>query len=316
MSAIKKVLLILFPVFSFSVSDGQQTPFNPISYRVFTPFIFNPAIAGSKDFFSIDLIAGSMGKNKSQIISGNTRLSKKGQNYFSSPGATEFTNIGIGGFLFNDMNGLSRNIGAGASGSYHLQLNKQALSFISFGAAAKAVYNIYSGNPDLSDSSKNIFFPNFDAGIYYYSPSFYAGFSTTNLLGNPEDLDSLSNSTIPVSRQFFFQLGYRFVLNRSLNILLEPSVIINTDDSFSQKITDMIQPSLKLYAGDFCVGTYFNDFSKMSFFLQFKYPGFYIGTYFALPNNSPFFKKPLTAELAIGINFSQIKSGLPGFNHW
>lgn len=316
MSAIKKVSMILFLAFSINVSYGQQTPLNPISYRIFSPFVFNPAITGSKDFFSVDLIAGAKGKDKSQIISGNTRLSKTSQNYFSSPGATEFTNIGVGGYLFNDMNGLSRNIGAGASGSYHLQLDKQALSFLSFGATAKAVYNIYSGNPDLSDSAKNTFFPNLDVGIYYYNPSFYAGLSTTNLLGSPEDLDSLSISTIPVSRQFFFQVGYRFVISRSLNILLEPSVIVNTDDSFSQKISEMIEPALKLYAGDFCLGTYFNDFSKMSFFFQYKFPRLYLGTYFELPNNSPFFKKSLTAELALGINFSGIKSGFPRFNHW
>lgn len=312
----KKFLLFLFLAFSFNVSDGQQIPLNPVSYRIFSPFIFNPAISGSKDFFSLDLIAGVKGNDKSQIISGNTRLSKKIPGYFSSPGATEFTKIGVGGFLFNDMNGLSRNIGAGASGSYHLQLDKQALSFISFGAAAKAVYSIYSGNPELSDSAKNTFFPNLDAGIYFYNPSFYAGLSATNLLGNPEDSDTLSISTIPVSRQFFFQVGYRFVINRSLNILLEPSVIINTDDSFSQKISEMIKPALKVYAGDFCLGTYFNDFSKISFFSQYKFPRLYLGTYFELPNDSPFFKKSLTAELALGINFSGIKSGFPRFNHW
>jgi type IX secretion system PorP/SprF family membrane protein len=316
MSAIKKILLILFLAFTLKVSEGQQTPLNPVSYRIFSPFIFNPAITGSKDFLSADLIAGSTGKNKSQIISGNTRLSKKGQDYFSSPAATKFTNIGLGGYLFNDLNGLSRNTGAGLSGSYHVQLDKQALSFLSFGASAKAVYNRYSGNPDLSDSAKNTFFPNFDAGIYYYSPSFYAGFSSTNILGNPEETDSLSISVIPVSRQLFFQAGYRFVLNRSLNILLEPSVIINTDDSFSEKLSEMIQPALKLYAGDFCVGTYFSDFNKMSFFLQFKYPKFYLGTYFALPNDSPFYKKSITAEFAIGINFSGFKTGFPGVNHW
>lgn len=316
MSAIKKVLLIFFLAFSFNVSDGQQIPLNPISYRIFSPFVFNPAITGSKDFFSVDLIAGEMGKNKSQIISWNTRLSKTSQKYFSSPGATEFTKIGVGGFLFNNMNGLSRNLGAGASGSFHLQLDKQALSFLSFGTTVKGIYNIYSGNPDLSDSAKNTFFPNLDAGIYYYNPFFYAGLSTTNLLGNREDSDSLGISTIPVSRQFFFQFGYRFVLSRSLNILLEPSVIINTDDSFSQKIREMIEPALKLYAGDFCLGTYFNDFNKISFFFQYKYPRFYLGTYFELPNDSPFYKKSLTAELALGINFSGIKSGYYRFNHW
>jgi type IX secretion system PorP/SprF family membrane protein len=315
-SVVKKVLFILIFTFSFNLSNGQQTPLYPISYRIFSPFIFNPAIAGSKDFFDIDLLASNYGKSNSEVLSGNGRLSKSHPGYFSSPDAPEFTNIGLGGLLFNELNGLSHNIGISGTGSYHLQLDKGALSFLSFGASAKAVFNHYSGNPDLSKPAKNTIFPNFDVGVYYYNTYLFAGLSATNLLGNPEDPDSLGFYTIPVSRQLFFQVGYKVVLSKSLNILLEPSLIVNSDASFSRKITDMIQPALKIYAGNFCLGTYFNDYSKISFFFQYKYPRFYIGTYFELPNNSPFYKKPLLAEFALGVNISAIKSGISRLNHW
>ena len=303
MSAIKKVLLILLLTIFYNVSNGQQTPLNPISYRIFSPFVFNPAIAGSKDFFSLDMIAGFKGKSNSQIISGNARLPKKSPHYLFSSGSPEFTGIGAGGFLFNDMDGNTRNTGAAGSASYHFRLDKQALSFLSIGASFKAIYNMQSENVELGLPAKNTFYQNVDAGIYFYSPRLFAGLSSTNLLGNPEAPDSLGVYSIPVSRQFFFQFGYRFVLSRSLNILLEPSVIVNTDDSLSQEISEMIEPSLKLYAGDFCVGTYFNDFSRISFFAQYKYPKFYIGAYFELPNNSPFYKKSMTAELAFRSEF-------------
>ena len=61
---------------------------------------------------------------------------------------------------------------------------------------------------------------------------------------------------------------------------------------------------------------FLNNFSKKSFFLQYKYPRFYIGTYFELPNNSPFYKNPIRAELAFGINLSAIKHGSSMVNHW
>jgi hypothetical protein len=32
--------------------SAQHTPYNPISKRVFTPFVINPAMAGSKDFLA------------------------------------------------------------------------------------------------------------------------------------------------------------------------------------------------------------------------------------------------------------------------
>jgi hypothetical protein len=83
--------LIIFALIIFqNVSEGQQVPFDPISYRIFTPFIFNPAISGSKDFSSTDLVASIQGSSKSQTISWNTRLSKKVPGYFLSPAIIEY----------------------------------------------------------------------------------------------------------------------------------------------------------------------------------------------------------------------------------
>ncbi len=313
---LKIILFITILSFSFNSIEGQQTPDYPISYRIFNPQIFNPAIVGSKDYFAIDFIAGKYGESNSQLLSGNLRLAKPQLDYFSSSAAPEFTNIGVGGFLFDDYSGLSRNIGIGGSASYHLQIDKDALSFLSFGVTAKAIFNKYSGNPDLGESAQSAFFPNFDAGVYYYSPSLYAGLSATNLLGKPKDSDTLDSYSIAASRQIFLNVGYKFVLIKSLDLILEPSLIINSDDSFSGKVIDMIQPALKLYAGNFCLGTYFNDFNKTSVFFEYKYKAFYVGTYFELQNGSPFYKTPLRAELMLGINISAIKSGISRQNHW
>jgi type IX secretion system PorP/SprF family membrane protein len=316
--AIKKVIFtfILVSVLSFQHAFGQTTPQYPISYQVFNPLVFNPAIAGSKDFFSVDLIASKYGKSNSQLLSGNARIAKSKPAYFSSSDVPEFTNIGAGGYFFNEMTDSTRNIGFAGTGSYHLQLGSDALSFLSFGITAKAIYNDYPGSADLSKPAKSTFYPNFDVGVYYYSANFFTGLSATNLLGNPETPDSTGFSSIAVSRQLFFQIGYKFVLSKSLNILLEPSVIVNTDDSFEGKITDMIKPALKVYAGNICAGTYFNSFDNTSFFFQYKYPKFYVGSYFELTNGSPFYKTPIRAEIALGLNISAIKSGPSRLNHW
>ena len=57
-------------------SIAQPTPNYPISYRLFSPFLFNPAIAGSKDFLAVDLTISNTGKANSQVASGNMRISK------------------------------------------------------------------------------------------------------------------------------------------------------------------------------------------------------------------------------------------------
>jgi hypothetical protein len=73
---------------------------------------------------------------------------------------------------------------------------------------------------------------------------------------------------------------------------------------------------LKVYAGNFCIGTYFNDYSKISFFFQYRFPRLYLGAFFAMPKNSPYFKESPTTEIAVGINFSRNKSGFTKNSHW
>jgi type IX secretion system PorP/SprF family membrane protein len=315
-STVLALVSILF--FTCKPASAQEVPTNPVSYRVFTPFVFNPAIAGSKDFLSVDLTAGVQGKANSQMLSFNTRLVKSTPGYSSSAGSVKFTKVGIGAYAFNDYdyNGSARNAGLGITGSYHIQLDKQHLRFLSVGASVKGVSysrdSVMSADPGLSQTAKDATYPNVDAGIYYYSPTFFAGISSSNILGNPEDTISADVYDIPVSRQYSFQAGYKFLLSRSLNMVLEPSLIINTDGSSSQEIKDILKPMLKLYMENFCLGTYFSDFDKMSVFFQYKYPRFYVGTFFQLPRDSPFFKEPMLAEFTLGLNFSKVTRN----SHW
>jgi type IX secretion system PorP/SprF family membrane protein len=317
---VKSVIFILFLILHFNPLVGQQTPLDPVSYRIFSPFILNPAIAGSKDFSSVDLISGWLGKSNSQIISVNSRLTKKGSGYFMSPGTKKFSGLGIGGSLFNGKKSPSQNTGFSAACSYQIPVDKQFLSFLSFGAAVKGVFNIMDSisSPDsgIRIPEKRTFYPNLDAGIYYYGPKLFAGISVTNILGNPEDPDSLGVFRIPVSRQYFFSAGYKILLNKSLGIVLEPSLILSVDDSLTPGITNILKPMLKLYMQNFCMGTYINNYDNISFFLQYKYPRFYLGTYFEIPGNTPYYKKELNVEIALGINFSPIKSRYLKYYHW
>ena len=224
MSGIKKVLFI-FLFYPFIIIYGQETPVNPVANKVFTPFVFNPAIAGSKDFLSVDLIAALQNKQYTQLLGANTRLRKKGSSGFNDPSMKEFSNIGIGAYAFNDLTGDYRNTGISLAGAYHIPLGRKKLSFLSVGAAAKGIFSHYPGDADLGKPAVDSIFPNLDAGIYFYNPVFHAGISATNILARPPAAD-----TIPVSRQYFFTAGFKAVLNRNLNIVLEPNVITNMGD--------------------------------------------------------------------------------------
>lgn len=311
---IGRVLLIwIFAIPGFP-AKGQQSLLSSVSYWVFTPAIYNPAMVGSKDFFSIGLNASFQGKSNSQLISGNTRISKTKSGYFSSPNITEFKNIGIGASVFNYFDSLSRNIGLSASGSYQIPLNIRELSFLSFGVSVKEEYNTIT--TELKNPVIKKFYPNLDVGIYYYGTNFFAGLSAINILGSPWKPDTLGVFKVPVSKQYFFTTGYKILISKSLNIVLEPSVLISATDSTFSKISDNINPIIKLYLEDFCLGTAFGNKSKISIFAQFRYPRFYVGAFYELAKKTPFYKNNPLVEFTFGINILSDKSSLSNRSHW
>ena len=317
MRILTRALLTLITANLFSLAVAQQTPLNPLSYWVFTPYVYNPAMVGSKDFLTLDLNAAFQGDSRAQILSGNTRLSKNKPGYFNSPKLKEFNGVGLGGSLFNDLNGSAHNIGLSAAGSYQITLGSKGLSFLSFGASVKGVYNMLdTSNSDASAPSKNTFYPNVDLGVYYYGPNLFAGLSVVNVLGNPGKADSLGNYAISASRRTFFTIGYKFVISKSHNIVLEPSILIDAVDSTLGNIGDNINPILKLYLDNFCLGSYFLSHGNTSFFFQYRFPRIYLGAFYELPRQTAYYKKPPMVELTLGLNFQVDKSRFSKRSQW
>lgn len=312
----KVIFITLFTLINVNIGLAQQTPLNPIANRVFTPLIINPAIAGSKDFMAIDLAAGIQGNDYSQFLSTNTRIAKKGPRYFGAPVAKSFTRFGLGATLFNDVMGPARNIGASAAASYHLPVNDKNLSFISAGVAVKGIYNMMDSITDPGAPPKNFFIPNIDAGLYFYGQKFFTGISATNILGNQLDSADADIYKVPVTRQYFFTAGYKFVLSRELNIVIEPSIIINLDDSLKFEKNETYNPMLKIYMEGFCIGVYLHNYDNLTFFFQYKFPRLYLGTLVDFPRNVPFYKKDLTIELAAGFNFGTVNPQSGSRWHW
>jgi type IX secretion system PorP/SprF family membrane protein len=314
---IGRILLICLFVFSLSKTDGQQTPFNPISYWVFTPYIYNPGMIGSKDYISVGINAAFQGNSNSQLLSGNRRISKTRSGYFSSPDITEFKNIGAGGSVFRDLKGISENIGISASGSYQIPLNTRKLSFLSFGVTVKGVSNTLD-NDSVGPARyfKKTFYPDFDMGLYYYGTSFFAGLSATNILGNRNKSVDLAIPRVRESRQYFFTAGFKILLSKPMNIVLEPSVFVFENDSAMSKITEYINPIIKLYLEDFCFGSSLSSGGKISFFTQYRYPKFYVGAYYEIAKKTAYFKKAPIVEFTLGFYIQPNRSRLTNHSRW
>jgi type IX secretion system PorP/SprF family membrane protein len=317
MIASKKIISTVLLVFLFTILVGQQNPLNPVYYWVFTPHVYNPAITGSKDFISVDLTSSFYGKDNTEILSANTRLSRKQTGYFSSADLIEYTNVGISGSVFNDVIGSTRNTGANLAVSYQIPMNTRDLSFLSFGGSIKGVYNtIDTGSAETGHLYKETYYPNADVGVYFYGPRLFAGVSAVNLLGNPEKPDSLGHYLIPVARQYFFSAGYKIIISRTYDIVLEPSVLINAYDSTFNHIEENIDPVIKLYIDNLCLGSYFFTDGSIAFFAKYKYPGFYLGAFFDLPKKTAYYRSNPTIEFTLGLNIQPHKSKTSRTRHW
>lgn len=281
---------------------GQLVPAYPFSLHAFSPVHFNPAIAGSREFADIGLISRLEEDASSHLLFADMRLTKAAPAYFIPTKMREYTNFGIAGSLFREEYGSVSNTGLMAAGSYHIPLNRSNTTYLSAGVSFKGIYNTLEAGTSTDtlapQENNSMFYPNMDAGIYFYSSQFFAGFSGTNLLGNPGSADTYD---VPVSRQYIFQTGYKLLLSESLNIVIEPSLLVIANDSTTGIQDNIVHPMLKLYMSDFLIGSYYDDNSKVTFFFQYRFPSFYIGTWFEIPLKTAFYLKQPAIEITAGL---------------
>jgi hypothetical protein len=135
-------------------------------------------------------------------------------------------------------------------------------------------------------------------------------------MGSPWGSDTLGLYKVPLSRQYFLTSGYKLLLSKSLNIVLEPSFLISATDSTFRKIKDNFNPIIRLYLGDFCLGTSFRTGGMISFFSQFRYPRFYVGVFYELAKKTSYFKHTPIVEFTLGINILSDKSRFSHHSHW
>jgi type IX secretion system PorP/SprF family membrane protein len=317
MPAIKKTLTLLFLSAFMTGASAQESTFNPVPFWIYTPYIYNPAMVGTKDYLTVDMNALFKDKINTQILGGNARFSKTGTGYSSSPDIMEFRNTGFGASLYHGVSGPSRNIGINAAASYQIPLSLRKLSYLSFGLSGKGVYNMYDSiAAETGGSVGKTFHPNFDAGLYFYTPSFYTGLSAANIINDPEMPDSLGIYGIPAARQYFFTAGFKILISKSLNIVLEPSIITSVNDSTISEAYNYIKPVVKLYVENFCIGSYFLNEGNVAFFFQYRFPSLYVGAFFEVPKKSPYYKTEPIIEFTIGLNLRKDKSRLSKSSRW
>jgi type IX secretion system PorP/SprF family membrane protein len=244
---VKKLFYILLLIIPGNIIFAQQLPL--FSQYLYNKFLINPAVAGSEGYTSFNLTAreqwvGYYGAPQTFSFSGQTRLLKRSYILKQTRIKRQIFRpksdgkVGLGGFIFNDRNGLVQRTGFQASYSYHLWLrNTTQLSFglaftgYHFKINEKEINFEDPNEPWLNnDLRRGIFIPDATFGVYLLNAKYSAGFSADQLFQAAAKIGSDAYSKLKMSRQYYLFGSYNFT--SGLYIEWQPSFIFRMSEQF------------------------------------------------------------------------------------
>lgn len=214
------ITLVLLTTSVWGVMAQQDAQYTQYMYNTLA---INPAYAGSRGVLSINALhrsqwVGLDGAPTTQTVNFNTPVSER---------------LGIGLSIVNDRigNGTNQDTYFDAVASYTIPTSK----------TGKLSFGIKAGGQDLNidftrlqnfsneantiglDNVDNQFSPNFGAGIYYHTETFYAGLSVPNFL-TTEHFDSSAVSLAEERINVYLITGYVFDFNP--NLKFKPAALV------------------------------------------------------------------------------------------
>jgi len=227
MGGAKKYILLMGFSLCLVKTQAQQTI--QFSQYMFNGLALNPAYAGYKDDWTVNL------SSRIQWV-GINDAPQTGT--LSIDGLTNSTtkNVGLGFIATFDRLGPESTSSLYANYSYRLRLDNDDTKRLCFGFAVGAEqYSIDGSKFNATDPDdgaiplgiESKFTPDFRAGIYYYSPSFYFGASMFNLLSNV-GIAAIDNTEIVQQvRTAYVTSGVMLPLSDFVDI--KPSFMIKAD---------------------------------------------------------------------------------------
>ena len=214
----KKIILVFFLFCKFAVF-AQQDPL--FTQYMFNKLLVNPAYAGSKELFTIDVLnrtqwVGIDGAPQTLTISAHTAMRNK--------------NVGLGVYVFRDELGPTIDQGIMGTYAYRIYMRNGSLAFgLQFGLK----YFDFDWNqmnlkhPDYLFDPQDVrrITPDANFGVYYQSNRMYIGFSSKQLLENEYGLarSNGKSSFSKLARHFYLMSGFAVpVVDK---IVFRPSVM-------------------------------------------------------------------------------------------
>jgi type IX secretion system PorP/SprF family membrane protein len=268
-----KWLTILFIVIAIAFTGRARAQQLPLySQYTMNSFLLNPASAAVEGYSMFSLTAreqwlGLPMSPKTHALTFQKRLgtSKKYRpkrrraNIFNfgrrRGGRRNTNNVAIGGYIFNDKNGIIDRTGLQFSYAYHIPLDEGQLSMgmsvtgfqFRIDEDKMVLYDEYDAL--LSGSDKTLYIPDANAGIYYVNRYMYAGLSASDLFESSLKLGDTRSNQYKLERHYYLMGGYKYT-QRRWDYLIEPNAMIK----FSEAGALQVDVGSKVYYRDYYWG--------------------------------------------------------------
>ena len=291
MSYLRSILSVIVFSFIFGAVAAQQVPM--YSQYIMNGFLINPSFAGRDGYTTVNLTVreqwvGMEGAPSTYAASFQTRILRN--SYISKSTSvrkklikpTKGGKVGVGGYLFNDNNGIMRRTGLQAAYAYHIAMGQTGgypndlafgLALTAYQFAIKTDGLIYDpDDPLLNSIDRSVFITDFNFGTSYTTSKYYVGFAMTNILRGSLLFGDSSSTRRTELGHYFLTGGVKFPL--SGDWILEPSAFIKSSDMLFKAI-QLDLTSRVYYKDDYWAGLSWRTNDAIILMMGLKYDKFY-----------------------------------------
>ena len=291
MRYLRSILPVIVLNFIFGAAIAQQVPM--YSQYIMNGFLINPSFAGRDGYTTVNLTVreqwvGMAGAPSTYAASFQTRILKN--SYISKSTSvrkklikpTKGGKVGLGGYVFNDNNGIMRRTGIQAAYSYHISMGQTGgyPNDLAFGLAMTAYQFaintdglIYDpDDPLLNSYDRSVFIPDFNFGASFTTSMYYVGFAMTNILRGSLLFADTSSTRRTELGHYFLTGGIKFPL--SGDWILEPAAFIKSSDMLFKSI-QLDMTTRVYYKDDYWAGLSWRTNDALILLMGLKYDRFY-----------------------------------------
>lgn len=256
-----KKIILGFILFCNLATYAQQDPL--FTQYMFNKLLVNPAYAGSKELFTIDMLNRTQwvnidGAPETFTISAHTAMRNK--------------NVGLGLYVFRDALGPTVTQGLMGTYSYRIYMGSSSLAFgLQFGFSYFdfnwAAMNLKDQDYLFDPQEIRKITPDANFGIYYQSNQIFLGFSSKQLLQNEFGyaIKDGKSSFSKLTRHFYMMGGFALPIDDK--IVFRPSIMAK----YTPHVPVQVDMNASFLFGNvFWVGVSYRSAKAITFMTEFK----------------------------------------------